>query len=82
MYRVFNSLARESVSLAPKIKLILDKNGFATLKKGLGHEQGFLLKETRSSMLLELTAFYPVRVTCELQKKDFNETEGDLREDF
>jgi hypothetical protein len=74
MNRVIKSLARESVTLLPKLTLILDQNGFATLKKGLDHEPGFLLKETRSSITIELTAYYPVRATCELQKKDFIET--------
>jgi hypothetical protein len=35
MNRVIKSLARESVTLLPKLTLILDQNGFATLKKGL-----------------------------------------------
>jgi hypothetical protein len=74
MHRVIKSLAMESISQTPKLTLIIDHNGFATLKKGLESEPGFLLKETRSSITIELTAYYPMRATIELQKKDFIDT--------
>jgi len=75
MNRVLKSLARENVTLNPKITVIIDKHGFATIKKDMSHEQGYVLKETRSSLVIELTAYYPIRATCEIQKKDFIETE-------